>query len=293
MIRSMTGYGRVESEFGGKKFAVEIKSLNHRYLEVSVRLPNALSAFDLEIRKKLGEHFSRGRLDVFVRVDAGEASQQANVALNLPLARNYWELLQRLKEEFGLKEDVGLGVFAGMRDIFVSVEPAEDQEGLKIFLDQLFERAISALMEMKRKEGEALCRDLLDRVALVERHLETISARCPQVLAEFQRRLAERIRELAAGVVVDEARLSQEIAIMAEKSDITEEITRLKSHIVQFREMIGGDEPVGRKVDFLLQEMNREVNTIGSKSTDVEISRSVIEMKSELAKLREQVQNLE
>jgi len=293
MIRSMTGYGRVESEFGGKKIAVEIKSLNHRYLEVSVRLPNALSAFDLDIRKKLGEHFSRGRLDVSVRIDAGESSQQTSVALNLPLARNYWELFRRLKEEFGLKEDVGLDVFAGMRDIFVSVEPAEDQEGMKVFLDQLFERAVSALKEMKKKEGEALCRDLLVRLSLVDRHLEAISTRCPQVLAEYKRRLAERIRELAGGIVVDEARLSQEIAIMAEKSDITEEITRLKSHILQFREMVGGDEPVGRKVDFLLQEMNREVNTIGSKSTDVEISRSVIEMKSELAKLREQVQNLE
>ncbi len=293
MIRSMTGYGRVESEFGGKKIAVEIKSLNHRYLEVSVRLPNALSAFDLDIRKKLGEHFSRGRLDVSVRIDAGESSQQTSVALNLPLARNYWELFRRLKEEFGLKEDVGLDVFAGMRDIFISVEPAEDQEGMKVFLNQLFERAVLALTEMKKKEGEALCRDLLARLALVDCHLEAISTRCPQVLAEYQRRLAERIRELADGIVVDEARLSQEIAIMAEKSDITEEITRLKSHIIQFREMVVGDEPVGRKVDFLLQEMNREVNTIGSKSTDVEISRSVIEMKSELAKLREQVQNLE
>jgi len=293
MARSMTGYGRAELEFGGKKIAAEIKSLNHRYLELSVRLPNALSPFDLDIRKKLGERFSRGRIDVTVRMESGGASDAAGIELNLPLARNYWELLQRLKAEFGLKEDVGLNVFTGMRDIFVSVESAEDPDGMRVFLNQLFDQAISALMEMKEKEGEALCRDLLERVALFHRHLETISLRTPQVLVEYQKRLAERIRELAAGIVVDDARLSQEIAILAEKSDIAEEITRLHSHIVQFRGMIESDEPIGRKVDFLLQEMNREVNTIGAKSTDVEISRSVIEMKSELAKLREQVQNLE
>ena len=293
MARSMTGYGRAELEFGGKKIAAEIKSLNHRYLELSVRLPNALSPFDLDIRKKLGERFSRGRIDVTVRMESGGASDAAGIELILPLARNYWELLQRLKAEFGLKEDVGLNVFTGMRDIFVSVESAEDPDGMRVFLNQLFDQAISALMEMKEKEGEALCRDLLERVALFHRHLETISLRTPQVLVEYQKRLAERIRELAAGIVVDDARLSQEIAILAEKSDIAEEITRLHSHIVQFRGMIESDEPIGRKVDFLLQEMNREVNTIGAKSTDVEISRSVIEMKSELAKLREQVQNLE
>jgi uncharacterized protein (TIGR00255 family) len=294
MIRSMTGYGKAEAVLAGKKFLIEMKSVNHRFLEISLRMPGMLLPLESEIKKKIGERFSRGRIEVTIRVDGNGISENENrFTLNLPLARNYYALLNQLKEEFHLSDEITMSMMAGFRDAFVSAESVSDPtswwEGISSILDE----AIRLLAEMRIKEGESLNRDLSSRLDMIARFLDQITDRAPRVVLEYQRRLTDRIRELTSGVLVDETRLLQEVAIMAEKSDITEEIIRFRSHIEQFTELLMGNDAAGRKIDFLIQEMGREINTIGSKSGDVEISRNVIDIKSELAKLREQVQNLE
>ncbi len=293
MIKSMTGYGRAETILGEKKIAVEIKSLNHRYLETSLRLPNALSSLEMELKKKIATKFSRGKVEVVVRMDASAvADKGAGVDLNLPLLKNYHALLCRMKEELDLPGEVNLAVMSTFRDIFV----AREEEYLDAFwpkLEALVDEAIAMLTAMRAREGETLVRDLQTRLASVEGVLAAVQDRVPQVLKAYQKRLKDRVKELAGDMEIDAGRLMQEVAIMAEKSDITEEIVRFRSHIDQFRGMLASDEAAGRKIDFLIQEMGREINTIGSKSNDAEISLAVIEIKSELARIREQVQNLE
>ena len=295
MIRSMTGYGRAEAVLGGRKYVVEIKSLNHRYLELSLRIPANLLPLELEIKKKINEQLIRGKIDITIRRETYSGIEGSRLLeVNLPLVKNYYDLLIQLKDLFNLKEDITLDMMAGLKDVFIPLETLEDEitvlwEGLAGVLSN----AIAALIDMRQKEGEVLGQELKARLYLIIEHLDEIDARAPRIVLEYQKRLVARIRELMDGMVIDESRLSQEVAIMAEKSDITEEIVRFRSHIKQFLEMLKSPEAIGRKVDFLIQEMNREVNTIGSKSNDAEISCHVIEIKSELAKLREQVQNLE
>ena len=295
MIRSMTGYGRAEAVLGGRKYVVEIKSLNHRYLELSLRIPANLLSLEMEIKKKINEHLIRGKIDITIRRETYSGIEGSRLLeVNLPLVKNYYDLLIQLKDLFNLKEDITLDMMASLKDVFIPLETLEDEitvlwEGLAGVLSN----AIAALIDMRQKEGEVLGQDLKARLYLINEHLDEINARAPQIVLEYQKRLVARIRELMDGMVIDESRLSQEVAIMAEKSDITEEIVRFRSHIKQFFEMLKSPEAMGRKVDFLIQEMNREVNTIGSKSNDAEVSCHVIEIKSELAKLREQVQNLE
>jgi uncharacterized protein (TIGR00255 family) len=291
----MTGYGRAEAVLGGRKYVVEIKSLNHRYLELSLRIPANILPLEMEIKKKINEQLIRGKIDVTIRRETYSGIEGTRLLeVNLPLVKNYYDLLIQLKGLFNLKEDITLDMMAGLKDVFIPLEPLEDEitvlwEGLAGVLSN----AIAALIDMRQKEGEVLGQDLKARLYLINEHLDEIDARAPRIVLEYQKRLVERIKELMDGMVIDESRLSQEVAIMAEKSDITEEIVRFRSHIKQFLEMLKSPEAMGRKVDFLIQEMNREVNTIGSKSNDAEISCHVIEIKSELAKLREQVQNLE
>jgi uncharacterized protein (TIGR00255 family) len=291
----MTGYGRAEAVLGGRKYVVEIKSLNHRYLELSLRIPANLLPLEMEIKKKINEHLIRGKIDITIRRETYSGIEGSRLLeVNLPLVKNYYDLLIQLKDLFNLKEDITLDMMAGLKDVFIPLETLEDEitvlwEGLAGVLSN----AIAALIDMRQKEGEVLGQDLKARLYLINEHLDEIDARAPQIVLEYQKRLVARIRELMDGMVIDESRLSQEVAIMAEKSDITEEIVRFRSHIKQFFEMLKSPEAMGRKVDFLIQEMNREVNTIGSKSSDAEVSCHVIEIKSELAKLREQVQNLE
>lgn len=295
MIHSMTGYGRAEAVLGGRKYIVEAKSLNHRYLELSLRMPANLAPLELEVKKKINEQLVRGRIDVTIRRENQAGTEEARpLEMNLSLVKNYHDLLTRLKEQFGLQDEITLGMLAGLKDVFVPMEMPEDDvntvwEGLAVVLNE----ALNALTMMRQKEGTALCEDLENRIELIDGFLGEIEAGVPRNVQDYQRRLADRVRELMDGMAVDEARLCQEVAIMAEKSDITEEIVRFRSHIGQFLDMLKSREAVGRKVDFLIQEMNREVNTIGSKSSDAQISRHVIEIKSELSKLREQVQNIE
>lgn len=294
MIRSMTGYGRAEAALAGRKLAIEMKSVNHRFLEVSLRLPGNLLPLESEIRRRIGEQFSRGRIEAAFRTDSdGSGELNGRLVLNLPLVRNYHALLSQLKDELQLGDPISLGMIAGLRDAFVSTETTQDPEGLWEGLAPILDEAIGMLVGMREKEGESLHRDLTARLSLIAGFLERIAERAPQVVMDYQKRLVEKVRELTGGMTIDEGRLLQEVAIMADRSDITEEIVRFRSHIDQFTGLLSGKDAAGRKIDFLIQEMGREINTIGSKSGDAEISRNVIEIKSELAKLREQVQNIE
>lgn len=291
MIKSMTGYGRAEEVFQGRHIVVEAKSVNHRFLEISLRLPSAFLSLELEYKKKIGEKFKRGRIEVFIRLEEGGDTSEAG--LNLDVAHNYFNVLTRLKKEFGFKEAINLKMLTGFRDIFSA--PTESQLNPD-FLSQVetsLQGALKMLMKMRQEEGFAICRDMEGRLESIKDILKAINLRAPQVVLEYQKRLTERIRDLTKGCELDDIRLAQEVALMAEKSDITEEIVRLQSHINQFAVLLQSDEAEGKKIDFLLQEMNREINTIGSKSNDAEITRQVIETKSELGKLREQAQNIE
>ncbi len=293
MIKSMTGYGRAESLQQGKKWVVEVKSLNHRYQEIFVRLPASLLALEGDIKRKVGERLSRGRVEVGIRMDSESPEGEARFDLNLPLIQHYHALLARLKETMKLKDEISLQLLTGFKDAFVYKEAEVDPEETWKDLVPVLEEALVALAEMRRKEGEIIYRDILQRIDLIKERLAVIDSRAPEVVREYQKRLSERIKDLTGGMALDESRLTQEVAIMAERMDITEEIVRFRSHVSQLEEMLSGDEAAGRKIDFLLQEMNREVNTMGSKSSDTETSRQVVDIKSELAKLREQVQNIE
>jgi len=293
MIRSMTGYGRAEILRGGRKITVEIKSLNHRYLEVTVRFPSALSALELDIRRKVGERFVRGRVEVTIRVDGQADAENGNLRVNWPAVLGYRRMLEELREKLALEGPVTLEMIASFRDAFTREDDSDAWAEAGETVAEVVEKAVQAAVEMREREGEILCKDLKERLGLLSGWLEGIAAKGPVLVLEYQKRLAERVRELAGGVITDESRLAQEVAILAEKTDITEEIVRFRGHMDQFLEMLAAGEAVGRKIDFLIQEMNREANTIGSKSGDAEIARQVIEIKTELAKIREQVQNIE
>lgn len=294
MTKSMTGYGKAEGSVSGRKFTVEMKSVNHRFLEIALRMPQALFPLEAEIKRRMGERFSRGKIDVSIRADGnGDAESETRLALNMPLVRNYYALLHQLKEEFNISGEVSLATLIGLRDVFIPAETQEEPVELWGGFSPILDEAIGNILGMREKEGESLTTDLKNRLQVITGLLEGIAARTPSVVADYQKRLTDRIKELTEGIALDESRLLQEVAIMAEKSDITEEIVRFRSHIDQFCDLLAAGDAAGRKIDFLLQEMGREVNTIGSKSGDVEIARSVVEIKSELAKLREQAQNIE
>jgi uncharacterized protein (TIGR00255 family) len=248
----------------------------------------------LEIKKKISGKLSRGRTEVNIRMDSEYGSvSEGRYELNLPLIRNYYELLGQLRGELGLKEEITLNMVAGFRDAFILKEPGLDLSAIWEELEVVLNKAMDALLEMRKKEGEVIYHDLILRIDLIMKSLNSIESRAPQVVLEYRKRLGERVKELTGGIVVDDLRLAQEVAIMAEKSDITEEIVRLKSHIIQFGDLLKGNDAVGRNIDFLIQEMIREINTMGSKSSDAEISKMVIDIKSELARIREQAQNIE
>lgn len=292
MIKSMTGYGRVEAICDGRNIVVEAKSVNHRFLEIALRTPAALYPLEMEYKKKIGEKFKRGRIDVSIRLE-GEGAETSKVNLNMEVARDYFDVLTRLKNEFNLSEPVNLKNLTGFRDIFTPPAETKLEDDFLNQVEKTLQEALSMLVNMRQDEGIALFSDMQMRLHAIGDTMETIRSRAPQIVLEYQKRLSDRIKELTAGFELDPARLAQEVAIMANRCDITEEIVRMQSHIGQFEALLQSEEAEGRKIDFLLQEMNREINTIGSKGNDVEIARLVIDAKSELGKLREQAQNIE
>ncbi|MRR17402.1 MAG: YicC family protein [Deltaproteobacteria bacterium] len=292
MIKSMTGYGRVDTLCGGRSIVVEAKSVNHRFLEIALRTPAALNPLEMEYKKKIGERFKRGRIDVTIRLE-GESADTSRLNLNMEVARDYFDVLSRLKNELDIQEPISLKSLISFRDIFTP--PAETQLDADFLthVEQTLQEALSLLANMRQDEGIALFSDMQMRLRAIEETMAAIQSRAPQIVLEYQKRLSERIKDLTSGLEIDAGRLAQEVAIMADRCDITEEIVRMQSHIGQFDVLLQSDDAEGRKIDFLLQEMNREINTIGSKGNDAEIAKQVIEVKSELGKLREQAQNIE
>lgn len=292
MIKSMTGYGRVEGLCDGRNVIVEAKSVNHRFLEIALRTPASLYPLEMEYKKKIAERFKRGRIDVSIRLE-GESSDTSIVNLNMDIARGYFDVLNRLKTEFNIQEPISLKNLINFRDIFTP--PAETQLDADLLnsVGKMLHEALTILVNMRQDEGIVLFSDMQMRLQAICEIMGKIQLRAPQVVLEYQKRLSERIKDLTAGLELDAVRMAQEVAVMADRCDITEEIVRMQSHIGQFEALLQSDEAEGRKIDFLLQEMNREINTIGSKGNDLEIARQVIEVKSELGKLREQAQNIE
>ncbi len=294
MIRSMTGYGRAETVFEDKKVAVESKSINHKNLESSIRIPSSLSSLETSIKKRVAEVISRGRVEVSIKIESASGGNGAeSLGVNQPLLESYYALLKGLKETFNLAGDIRLETLVGIKGAVLMSETEIAAQEIWGAIEDALENSLISLIKMKEVEGELLYEDFTGRLKIISGQIAILKARVPEVLNAYQERLSARIRELTEGIECDESRLIQEVAIMAEKSDITEEIVRFESHIKQFGQMLQSDEPIGRKMDFLLQEMHREINTIGSKSSDLVISGAVIEVKTELAKLREQAQNIE
>ena len=293
MLNSMTGFGQGECVTSSRRYACELQSVNHRYLETRARLPKRLGALELQVQKILQGRFARGRFDVTVLEElTGERS--CKLHLNRPLAHAYLDAVKTLQSELDLTGEVTLELLLSQSDLFglEGEEPRAadaDWSAVKIAL----EGAMNALAEMRREEGGALKADLLGRLEQVEETLATIAARAPEVVQSYKSRLELRLQRLLDGKSVDPGRLEQEVAILAERSDIAEETTRVTSHLGQFRDLIQQKGPHGRRMEFLLQEMQREANTIGAKANDAKTSHDVITLKSILEQLREQVQNVE
>ena len=292
MIYSMTGFGRAEGQVFDRRVVVELKSVNNRFRDVIVRLPKRLTAIEEEIKKVVGGRVSRGRVDVFLQVDESAALFK-RPRLNLELARAYYDVLDQLRRELSLSQEVGLDHLVEYRDVISWEEEDVPLDEFMAALAVILEEALDRLLEMRGAEGEAIAVDFLARLGNMERVVGEIDQRRETVPEETRSRLEARIQALADGVDLDPGRLAQEVAYLADKGDITEEIVRLGSHFGQFRELVGAEGPVGRRLEFLLQEMNREVNTIGSKSGTVDITNRVLDLKTELEKLREQVLNVE
>lgn len=291
-LKSMTGYGRAETERQGKVWTVEVKSVNNRFLDTKVKLPRNYGALEDRVRKKAGFYQQRGRVDLVVGV-SGDFSDLVTVEVDVNLARNYKEQLSLLAEELGIDGRIGLSMLIGLPDVLTREQQSEDLDSVWPLLEQSIDSAFEQCVEMRVREGEALTADLVQRLELFTTVLDSIESSIPQVIADRETALRERLEKLLTVIDVDPARLAQEVAILADKSDVTEEMVRLRSHIAQFVDLLQSSEPVGRKLDFLIQEFLREVNTIASKINDAENAHKTVTLKSELEKMREQVQNIE
>lgn len=291
MIKSMTGYGKGEASFGGGRVSVEIRSVNHRYGEIYVKLPRNLTVFEKDVRKMVSERLRRGKIEVFVQYEPG--AEESPLAINMNLAKAYVQAFRSLKTALGLPGEVTLPMIVSQKDILT----AEDSQAVNASLGEYLLAAVGGALEniegMRKKEGEALLADLRKRADTVSSLADLVAKRAPMVVRDYRDKLKERLAQLCSDCSVSDERMLQEVAVMADRCDITEELVRLDSHLKQFDASLSHLEPVGRKLDFLLQEVSREVNTIGSKANDAEITRHVVELKTEIEKIREQVQNIE
>lgn len=293
MISSMTGFGRAESERDGRVLVAEARTVNHRFLELSLRLPRAFQPHESKLRSLLQEKLSRGKLNLTVSWK-GAGENGSILSLDMPRAQSYVEILQEVRQRFGFREPVTLGHLMNLPDVLTWTEPEMDADEAWAFLAEVVGRAVDDLGAMRRTEGEALARDLLARVKTLRKELAAVEERAPLRIGEAKERLRARITELLRGEArVDEERLLLEVSFQAERMDCTEECVRLRSHLDQLETMLQAGGPVGRKLNFLTQEMNRETNTIGSKGSDVTIAEKVIVLKEEIEIIREQIQNIE
>lgn len=292
MIRSMTGFGRRQGAWAGGTVTVEIRSVNHRFLEIGIRLAKSLTAGEDRLKKIIQDECSRGRVDLSVLTQGGRGGTRA-LHLDDVLANQYHHMLKNLQRRLKLSGAIDIGLIAGLRDIVVVADQPTADPTLVRLVERLTRQAVRDLVRMRRKEGVLLARDILSRVSALQKQADQIRAKAPAVAQDSFERMKSRVEKLLGSELPDQARLHQELAVYADRSDITEELVRLDAHMVQFAQTVQRSESVGKTLDFLLQEMGREVNTIGAKANDLTISSSVVQMKTELERIREQIQNVE
>ncbi len=291
MIKSMTGYGKSNMSKNLREYQVEIKSVNHRYLDVSIKMPRSLSYLEEEIKKAVSAKLTRGKVDAFITFN-NNSLEGRDIKINTEIARMYIKELRDLAESEGIVADIPVTEISKLPDV-LTIQNNQDDETIKNELLEVTNQAIENLVGMRKIEGEKIAQDLFTRIQDIDGKVKKISSLSTGLIEDYVVKLNTRIKELLQDQEIDEARLAQEVVIYADKCSIEEEVTRLNSHIYQFRELLNSNEAVGKKLDFMIQEMNRETNTIGSKANNLEITNEVINMKTQLENIREQVQNIE
>ena len=292
MPKSMTGYGRSEQSIDNYDISVEIKSVNNRYTDYNIKLPRTYNFLEDRIKKYLQTVISRGKVDLFLTIRK-KVDDSKQITLNTALTKSYIDALRTISDNFGVPDDITVSSVAQYHDIFEVMYTSEAEDEIIAKVDTVLQEAAAGFLDMRKREGENLAKDMLCRNAVLRSELAEIEKIAPDTVTEHRKKIENRIKELLDGIPVDENRLLTETVIYADKLSVTEEIIRLSSHLDEFDRIMSLDEAIGRKLDFLLQEMNREVNTIGSKCNNLDISKIVVNMKSELEKIREQLQNIE
>ena len=292
MIKSMTGYGRFDGVIEGRRIVFEIKSVNHRFFELQCRLQRGYGFLEESIKELLGKYISRGKVDVFVSVEADE-NVAADVKVSHSLAAGYINALKELADKYGLRDDISVSTISKYTDIFTVSKAPEDEEKLCSIVNSAGEQALGSFMEMREREGEKLKNDVLERGRNIISIVSEIEERSPKTVEEYRNKLYERLKEVLGDTTIDEQRMLTEAAIFADKTAVAEETVRLRSHFAQLEQILNASAPAGRKLDFIVQEMNREANTIGSKVCDAELAHKVVAIKADIEKIREQIQNIE
>ena len=292
MIKSMTGFGRCEVQKDSRKFTVELKSVNHRYLDVNIRMPKKLNFFETAIRNLLKSYANRGKVDIFITYEDLSQTQVA-VKYNAVLAGEYLKYLKQMEEAFGLENDIRVSTLSRYPEVFTMEEQSEDEEELWNGLKEALEGAFGQFVQTRQTEGENLKRDILAKLDRLNELTAHIEERSPQIVSEYRAKLEEKMKELLADTQIEESRIAAEVILFADKICTDEEVVRLKSHISHMRNTLDEKDEIGRKLDFIAQEMNREANTILSKANDIEVSDYAISLKTEIEKIREQIQNIE
>lgn len=290
-MNSMTGFGKAEAADSDRKICIEMKSVNHRYLDISIRAPHFLGQFEAEIRRAVKEHISRGRVEITVLY--ASRAPETGTLVNLSLVGGYLEAVSQICSAYGVPNDITVSQLVSLPDV-VTAQPAEaDAEMIRALISAAAHGALRELMQARAAEGAELAADMLPRLALLRCAADEIAAREEDVVCAYRSRLTQRIADLTADLSVEPQRIEQEVALFADRCNVTEEVVRVRSHIEQFAQMAAAEGPVGKNLDFLLQELNREFNTIGSKAQDAQVTDRVIAAKAELEKIREQIQNIE
>ena len=294
MIKSMTGFGRCEAEINGREITVEVKSVNHRYFEFSCRTPRGYGFLDDKLKSYVNSRVSRGKIDMFVTIGANDEAP-SEVTVNHQLVSGYINAMKEISDTYGVENDVTVVSLSRFPDVFTVHKPAEDEEQITNDVLSVAETALDSFIAMRETEGEKMKADILSRANTILSIVGEIEERSPQTVAEYEERLLERIKQTLEDyeVEIDEQRVLTEVAVFSDKVAVAEETVRLRSHFEQLNKFLEYDEPVGRKIDFIIQEMNREANTIGSKVQDAVLAHKVVDIKSEIEKIREQVQNIE
>ena len=292
MVKSMTGYGRAVETVNGREFTVELRSVNNRYLDCTVKLPRALSFAEDAVKQAVKGAISRGKVDVFISVRS-EGAEDVKITLNTAMVEGYLGAMHQMAKDYGIREDISVGLLSRMPDVFTVDKPEVDEEQLLADLLSVVNQALERFDAMRSAEGGALENDLRSRGQTILSLVEQVEAGSGQTVADYRTRLENKLKEVLANTAIDESRILTEAAIFADKVAVDEETVRLRSHLDQMNNMLTTGGAIGRKLDFLLQEMNRESNTIGSKCSDVRMARIVVDIKAELEKIREQTQNIE